>query len=74
VKLTSPPTSDKIKKTWIYTSTPPYVFMAESLVKQADNFIFYLYLHRRRRRRGRRRRRKIAISQEKRSLRVYRGL
>jgi hypothetical protein len=23
----SPPTSAKVKKTWIYTSTPPYVFM-----------------------------------------------
>jgi hypothetical protein len=24
----SPPTSAEVKKTWIYTSTPPYVFMA----------------------------------------------
>jgi hypothetical protein len=24
----SPPTSAKIKKTWIYTSTPPHAFMA----------------------------------------------
>jgi hypothetical protein len=24
----SPPTSAEIKKMWIYTSTPPYVFMA----------------------------------------------
>jgi hypothetical protein len=24
----SPPTSGEIKKIWIYTSTPPYVFMA----------------------------------------------
>jgi hypothetical protein len=24
----SPPTSAEIKKTWIYTSTPPYAFMA----------------------------------------------
>jgi hypothetical protein len=24
----SPPTSAKVKKTWIYTSTPPYFFMA----------------------------------------------
>jgi hypothetical protein len=23
-----PPTSDEIRKTWVYTSTPPYVFMA----------------------------------------------
>jgi hypothetical protein len=24
----SPPNSDEVKKMWIYTSTPPYVFMA----------------------------------------------
>jgi hypothetical protein len=24
----SPPTSAEVKKMWIYTSTPPYVFMA----------------------------------------------
>jgi hypothetical protein len=24
----SPPTSAEVKKAWIYTSTPPYVFMA----------------------------------------------
>jgi hypothetical protein len=24
----SPPTSAGVKNTWIYTSTPPYVFMA----------------------------------------------
>jgi hypothetical protein len=24
----SPPTNAEVKKTWIYTSTPPYVFMA----------------------------------------------
>jgi hypothetical protein len=24
----SPPTSFEVKKTWIYTSTPPYIFMA----------------------------------------------
>jgi hypothetical protein len=24
----SPPTSAEIKKTWVYTSTPPYIFMA----------------------------------------------
>jgi hypothetical protein len=27
-----PPTSAKVKKTWIYTSTPPYIFMAKCLV------------------------------------------
>jgi hypothetical protein len=24
----SPPTSAEVKKTWVYTSTPPYAFMA----------------------------------------------
>jgi hypothetical protein len=24
----SPPTSAKVKETWIYTSTPPYIFIA----------------------------------------------
>jgi hypothetical protein len=24
----SPPTIAEVKKTWVYTSTPPYVFMA----------------------------------------------
>jgi hypothetical protein len=24
----SPPTSAEVKKTWVYTSTPPYIFMA----------------------------------------------
>jgi hypothetical protein len=24
----SPPTSAKVKQTWVYTSTPPYAFMA----------------------------------------------
>jgi hypothetical protein len=33
----SPPTSAEVKKTWIYTSAPPYVFMAQWLVKQRDN-------------------------------------
>jgi hypothetical protein len=28
----SPPTSVEVKKTWIYTFTPPYVFMAECLI------------------------------------------
>jgi hypothetical protein len=26
---------------WIYTSTPPYTFMALCLVKPRDNFTFY---------------------------------
>jgi hypothetical protein len=28
----SPPTSAEVKKTWIYTSTPPYAFMAYFLI------------------------------------------
>jgi hypothetical protein len=28
----SPPTSAEVKKTWTYTSTPPYIFMAWCLV------------------------------------------
>jgi hypothetical protein len=24
----SPPTSDEVKKMWVYKSTPPYIFMA----------------------------------------------
>jgi hypothetical protein len=31
----------EIKNIWIYTSTPPYVFMAWYLVKHRDNFTFY---------------------------------
>jgi hypothetical protein len=33
-----PPTSAEVKKTWIYTFTPPYVFMAQCLIR--DNFTF----------------------------------
>jgi hypothetical protein len=36
----SPPTCAEVKKTWIYTSTLTYVFMAQCLVKYRDNFIF----------------------------------
>jgi hypothetical protein len=28
----SPPTSAEVKKTWVYTSTPPYVFMYHILL------------------------------------------
>jgi hypothetical protein len=28
----SPPTSAEVKKTWIYTYTPPYVFMMQCLI------------------------------------------
>jgi hypothetical protein len=31
----SPPTSGGVKKTWIYTSTTPYVFMAQWLINYA---------------------------------------
>jgi hypothetical protein len=34
----SPPTSTEVKKTWVYTSTPRYAFMAQCLVKYRDNF------------------------------------
>jgi hypothetical protein len=37
----SPPTSAEVKKTWMYTSTHPYVFMAQYLVKRRDNFTFF---------------------------------
>jgi hypothetical protein len=40
----SPPSSADVKNAWSYTSTPQYVFMAWCLVKQRDNFTFYLYL------------------------------
>jgi hypothetical protein len=47
--------SAEVKKAWIYTSTPPYVFMALSLIKHkvrlrdvlikhSDKFTFHLYL------------------------------
>jgi hypothetical protein len=29
----SPPTTAEVKKMWIYTSTPPYAFMAQCLIK-----------------------------------------
>jgi hypothetical protein len=33
----SPPTSVEVKRTWVYTSTPSYVFMAQCLISE-----FYL--------------------------------
>jgi hypothetical protein len=36
----SPPSSAEVKKTWRYTSTPQYAFMAWCLVKHRDNFIY----------------------------------
>jgi hypothetical protein len=35
----SPPSSAEVKKMWIYTSTPPYVFMAQCLIQ-----FYLLYL------------------------------
>jgi len=35
----TPPSSAKAKNTWIYTSTPQYVFMELYLVKHGDKFI-----------------------------------
>jgi hypothetical protein len=32
----SPPTSVEVKNTWLYTSTPPYVFMAQYLISYAQ--------------------------------------
>jgi hypothetical protein len=32
ISFYSPPTSAKVKKMWIYTSTPPYAFMAYCLI------------------------------------------
>jgi hypothetical protein len=45
VKLMTPPASAEVKKMWIYTSTPPYAFMA-CLISQAQGqlYLFYLYL------------------------------
>jgi hypothetical protein len=37
----SPPALAGVKNTWIYTSIPPYIFMAWYLVKHSDNFIFF---------------------------------
>jgi hypothetical protein len=37
----SSPTSAEAKKTWIYTSTPPYVFMEQCLISQTQGK-FYL--------------------------------
>jgi hypothetical protein len=38
----SPPTSAEVKKVWIYTSTPPYSFMAYCLISYAHGQ-FYLF-------------------------------
>jgi hypothetical protein len=36
----SPPTSAEVKNTWIYTSTPLYIFMAWCLIKCREIFTF----------------------------------
>jgi hypothetical protein len=36
----SPRTSAEVKKMWIYTSTPPYVFMAQCLISYAQGELF----------------------------------
>jgi hypothetical protein len=38
----SPPSSAEVENAWSYISTPQYVFIAWCLVKQRDNFTFYL--------------------------------
>jgi hypothetical protein len=40
----SHPTSAKVKKVWIYTSIPPYGFVAYCLVKHKENITFYFSL------------------------------
>jgi hypothetical protein len=34
----SPLTIAEVKKPWLYTATPPYIFMAQCLVKHRDKF------------------------------------
>jgi hypothetical protein len=43
----SPPISAEVKKTWIYTSTPPYAFMAQRLICQAQRqlYLYYYYYY-----------------------------
>jgi hypothetical protein len=36
----SPPTSAEVKKTWTYTSTPTYAFMALCLISQAQKHLY----------------------------------
>jgi len=39
----SPPSSAEIKNAWSCTSTPPYIFMAQCLIKHKNNFTFTIY-------------------------------
>jgi hypothetical protein len=36
----SPPSSAEVKKTWIYTSTPPYAFMSQCLISYAQGQLY----------------------------------
>jgi hypothetical protein len=38
----SPPTTGEVKKTWLYTSTPPYAFMAWCLISQVEEQLYLL--------------------------------
>jgi hypothetical protein len=40
-----PPASAEVKKMWIYTSTPPYAFMAQCLIRWAQGQLYLLPLH-----------------------------
>jgi hypothetical protein len=40
----SPPTSAEVKKTWIYTPTPPYAFMAYCLIQLSTVIILLLIM------------------------------
>jgi hypothetical protein len=40
----SSPTSAEVKKTWVYTSTPLYIFMGLCLLSQARDNITFLYI------------------------------
>jgi hypothetical protein len=37
------PTSADVKKTWIYTSTPPYIFMALCLISEAQGQLYLAF-------------------------------
>jgi hypothetical protein len=37
------PTSAEVKKTWICTSTPPYAFMAQCLINQAQGQLYFYF-------------------------------
>jgi hypothetical protein len=41
----SPPASAEVMKLWIYTSTPPYAFMAYCLISWAQGQLYLFYRH-----------------------------